>query len=369
MNPTEYVRSTLTEFVRIPSTPDEDMSAILGAAVAAIEDLGLRPEVHGDVKAVLASSGRGGVLFNGHLDTVPLASGWTKDPGAWDGDWLYGRGTADMKAGCVAGLAAARALLDRGIPVSLLLTTDEETTMRGAVKLASAPVVREAAAVLVCEPTGLKVVAREKGVLWYRARTRGRGAHGSMPHLGDNAIHRMSRVLRELEGLGRPRDLHGEITVNVGAIRGGTKPNLVADACEVDLDCRNPAGTTKAEVEALLRKAFRAAREDVDIELFHEVPAAGVPEDADHIRLLRDLAGTEVVSVTYGTEMAYYAAHNGRCAVFGPGEAERIHVPDERVSLRETVRAAEILATFAERLARPDRTRRPARAPHKDAKL
>lgn len=369
MNPTEYVRSTLAEFVRIPSAADEDMSPILDAAIAAIEDLGLRPQVHEGVKAVLASSGRGGVLFNGHLDTVPLASGWTKEPGTWDGDWLYGRGTADMKAGCVAGLAAARSLLDRGIPLCVLLTTDEETTMRGAVKLASAPAVREAAAVVVGEPTGLRVVAREKGVLWYRARTRGRGAHGSMPHLGDNAIHRMARVVRALEGLGRPRDLHGEITVNVGAVRGGTKPNLVADACEVDLDCRNPAGMTRADVEGLLRKAFLAAGEDVELELFHEVPAAGVREDADHIRLLRDLAGTEIVSVTYGTEMAYYAMHNERCAVFGPGETERIHVPDERVSLRETVRAAEILATFAERLARPDGTRRPERARREDAKL
>src|SRR4030067_885056 len=96
-------------------------------------------------------------------------------------------------------------------------------------------------------------------------------------------------------------------------------------------------------------RALAGSGEEGRLERFHEVPAAGVPEDAGHVRLLRDLAGTEVVGVTYATEMAYYAQHNPRCVVFGPGETERIHVPDERVSLQETGRAAESLAEFGTR--------------------
>jgi acetylornithine deacetylase/succinyl-diaminopimelate desuccinylase-like protein len=119
----------------------------------------------------------------------------------------------------------------------------------------------------------------------------------------------------------------------------------------VDLDCRYPPSTTKEDVEILLRKTFAASGEAVELELFHEVPAAGVPADAPHVRVLRDLAGTIVAGVPYGTEMAHYAKHNPRCVVFGPGETERIHVPDERVSLTEVVRSAEILAEYASRLA------------------
>jgi acetylornithine deacetylase/succinyl-diaminopimelate desuccinylase-like protein len=350
MNEWEYVRTLLEEFVRMPSVTDSDMPAILAAARAAMEDLGLRPTIHADVQAVEASSGKGGVLLNGHLDTVPVASGWTKGQGVWEGDWLYGRGAADMKAGCVACLAAARRLLERGVPVSLLLTTDEETTMRASIRLASIPMVREAAAVVVTEPTGLKVIASEKGVLWYRATVRGRSAHGSMPHLGDSAIYHMGRVLPRLELYGHPKDVLSEITINLGRIQGGVAPNVVADACVLDLDCRNPPSKSKAHVEAILRQAFAAAGEEVALELYHEVPAAAVPLDAPHVRLLADLARSEAIAVTYATEMAWYAAHNPRCVVFGPGETARIHIPDERVSLAETLRAAEVLAAYGERL-------------------
>lgn len=353
MNSTEYVRATLERFVRIPSSEDTGVDAILDAAAKEIEGLGLSPVVHADVKAVEASSGLGGVLFNGHLDTVPIASGWTRPPGTWDGDDLYGRGASDMKAGCVAALAAGRDLRPAGVPFSLLFTTDEETTMAGAKKLASAPVVTTASAVVVGEPTGLRVIHQEKGVLWYRATVRGRSAHGSLPQMGDNAIHRMARVVSRLESLSRPRDVLEDFTVNIGQVQGGVAPNVVADACTVDLDCRHPPSLTKEDVEARLRHVFRDAGEEASLEIRHEVPAAGVPADAPHIRLLRDLAGSEIVGVTYATEMAYYAQHNRRCAVFGPGDPQRIHVPDERVSLKETVRASACLAEFGRRMVRP----------------
>ncbi len=351
MSDHDYIREKLTEFVRVPSTPDVDRTQILRAAEEATEDLGLRPIAHEDAAAVEASSGSGGVLFNGHLDTVPLASGWTKEQGSWEGDFLYGRGAADMKAGCVAALAAARDLLERGVPFSLLFTTDEETTMRGAKMLAPTRTVRDAAAIVVAEPSALRVIVAEKGVLWYRATTRGRSAHGSTPHLGDNAIHRMARVLPHLARHMGPEDAEGGITVNVGGVRGGVQPNLVADYCTLDLDCRHPPGTSRADVEDTLRKAIAASGETVDLDLFHEIPPASVSPEAPHVRALRDIARAEVIQIPYGTEMAYYARENPRCVVFGPGDPASIHGPDEGVSLAQVARAAEIFTEYAVRLA------------------
>src|SRR5205814_575259 len=106
----------------------------------------------------------------------------------------------------------------------------------GTVKLAPSDLVKDAAAVVVGEPSRLRIITSEKGVLWYRASISGRSAHGSLPHLGDNAIYRMMRFLTQLEPYGRPKDALKDITVSLGTTQGGTKPNLVADLCIADLD-------------------------------------------------------------------------------------------------------------------------------------
>src|SRR5437879_13880395 len=109
MNLIEYVRKNLTEFVGIPSTPDVVMRAILRAATPSIEELGLKPTSHADVKAVTASSGSGGILFDGHLDTVPRACDWTRELGSWVGVLLHGGGRLGIGGGFVGRASAARA--------------------------------------------------------------------------------------------------------------------------------------------------------------------------------------------------------------------------------------------------------------------
>ena len=354
MNP--HIREKLEEFVAIDSAGDADKSEILAAAVREIGAMGLPSHVYGDVKAVAATFGAGGVVFNGHLDTVPFGSGWTRRHGEVVGDRMYGRGTADMKGGCVAMLAAARELLAEKVPFSLFFTTDEETTMRAASTLHAEPFLREAAAVVVGEPTSLRIVGREKGILWFEVRTQGRSAHGSTPHLGDNAIHRMMRILREVEPLSRPRDYLLELTINIGAIRGGSKPNVVADECAADLDVRFPPTMTDREAKAMVESLIAKSSESAELTIKHFVPAAAVDPRFPHIAAMQKLAGSEVGTVSYGTEMAWFVASNPRCLVLGPGPPDHIHVPDEFVDLPEVERAADIYATYARAVApRPAR--------------
>ena len=285
------------------------MRAILEIAKTEIAGIGLEPTVNEELMAVSARNGRGGVLFNGHLDTVPSGQGWTRKTGDLDGSILYGRGTADMKAGCAAMLAAAKDLKSRDVPFSLLFTTDEETTMRAAKKLQGSGIVTKAAAVVVGEPTDLAIVGSEKGIVWFEVTTRGRSAHGSMPHLGDNA-------------------------------------NL----CAMDLDVRYPPHLSKEDAVRLVESTTRIVGAP-EIDIKHEVPAVEVNENSDHIRRMKEIAGPEVRTVAYGTEMAFYAQSNPRCLVFGPGAPEQCHVPDEHVDLAQVARAAEIYAKYAEALA------------------
>ena len=253
-----YAEDVLHKLISTWSGPDADMRRILDLATAEIAAIGLEPAVNAELGAVSAHHGRGGVLFNGHLDTVPMAQGWTRRAGDREGSLLYGRGTADMKGGCAAMLAAARDLKARDVPFSLLFTTDEETTMRASMKLQAMDIVRNAAAVVVGEPTDLKIVGSEKGILWFELTTRGRSAHGSMPHLGENAILKMTKLLLAFEPYTRPKNYLEEVTVNIGAIDGGSRTNVVADLCAMDLDVRYPPHLSKEETMRLVETTIRA---------------------------------------------------------------------------------------------------------------
>ena len=351
MTDAQYAEELLLKFVSTWSGPDANMRSILDLASTEMAAIGLEPATNEELAAVSAHHGHEGVMFNGHLDTVPMGQGWTRKPGDREGSLLYGRGTADMKAGCAAMLAAARELREKDVPFSLLFTTDEETTMKAAMKLHATGLVKKAAAVVVGEPTDLTIVGSEKGILWFELTTKGKSAHGSMPHLGDNAILKMTKILLAFEPYTRPKNYLEEVTVNIGAIDGGLKPNVVADLCAMDLDVRYPPHLSKEEVMRLVETTIHAVGVTADIDIKHEVPAAQVNLNSHHIRTMKEIAGQEVRTVSYGTEMAFYTQSNPRCLVLGPGKSEMCHVPDEHVDLSQVTRAAEIYARYAEALA------------------
>ena len=95
----DYAEAVLMKLVSTWSGPGANMREILDVATAEMSALGLEPAVNEDLLAVSAHNGHGGVLLNGHLDTVPVGQAWTRTLGDREGTDLYGRGTADMKAG------------------------------------------------------------------------------------------------------------------------------------------------------------------------------------------------------------------------------------------------------------------------------
>ena len=166
----------------------------------------------------------------------------------------------------------------------------------------------------------------------------------------------MMRILQEVEPWSRPRDPLFELTINVGAIRGGSAPNVVADECTADLDVRFPPTMTDREAKATIESLIAKSSERADLAIKHFVPAASVDPRSPHIVAMQRLAGDETRTVSYGTEMAWFVASNPRCLVMGPGPPDHIHVPDEYVDLPEVERAADMYAAYARALApRPAR--------------
>ena len=182
------------------------------------------------------------VLLIGHLDTVFDEGTAAARPFRIDGDRAYGPGVTDMKSGLLAGLyaiAALRSVLDQ-LPFERLVyiaNPDEEIG-----SIVSSQHIREFAAqadvclVLECARANGDIVSARKGTVDSRLIVHGRAAHaGVEPEKGRNAILEASRIVRDLHALnGR----WPGVTVNVGVIRGGTRPNVVPAACELEVDLR-----------------------------------------------------------------------------------------------------------------------------------
>ena len=124
------------------------------------------------------------ICFSGHTDVVPLGlAPWSKAPfeaEVVDGR-IYGRGSTDMKSGVAAFVTAALKLAPKleGTPgVLFVITAGEERGCEGANYLAAKGVVPKAGAMVVAEPTGNRVLAGHKGVLWLEGTTKGVTAHG-----------------------------------------------------------------------------------------------------------------------------------------------------------------------------------------------
>lgn len=295
------------------------------------------------------------LCLTGHLDVVPLgARAWAKDPfaGETDGDKLYGRGSSDMKAGVAAMLLAARAVANKlsGTPgIVLVLTASEETGCIGSQHLAELPqLMGRAGAIVVGEPTSNAPLVGHKGSLKFYANFRGVSAHGSMPHLGVNAIYKAARALARLEtfdfGVPAHRVMGGP-TLNVGTIQGGSTVNAVPDAAAIGVDIRTVPGMDHQQV----LERIGALLEDAELDVFSNLdPVWTEPGDAWMRRVFEICKTHEVRTAPYMTDAAnLLKVYPGApTVVLGPGEAAMAHQTDEYCSmerLRQSVAIYEAL--------------------------
>ncbi|TMM02035.1 MAG: ArgE/DapE family deacylase [Actinobacteria bacterium] len=315
------------------------------------------------------------LILNGHIDVVSPEPAvlWSRGPFAAtrDGDWLYGRGAGDMKAGLAAIVGAVGALQRLGLAprgrIELQSVVEEECTGHGA--LACVLAGRRADAAVITEPTGGAVWTSQVGVLWFQVRVLGRPAHAGEARAGENAIEATFPVVRALRALEAELNAHppppydaypNPINLNVGIIRGGDWASTVAGECVTH--CRlalypdDHVGNLRRRVEA----AVAAARADpavagFDVEVRYDGFARdgySIAADAPPVGALRVAAerafgvAPAVVASTATTDASILQLYGGTPAMcFGP-YAESIHGVDERVHLPSMVQTAQALALF-----------------------
>jgi len=201
------------------------------------------------------------ILMLGHFDTVWPIGQVARMPLRRENGRLYGPGVFDMKAGIGIAMLATRALLETSSPGSrrlvMLWTTDEEigsNTSRAAIETEA----RQSEAVLVLEPSlpGGAVKTARKGCGQYELHVHGIAAHAGIdPTQGASAIvelaHQICQVADRL-----PR-LSPGISVNVGTVVGGSRPNVVADEAHAVIDVRAATASEMTLADATLRQAQR----------------------------------------------------------------------------------------------------------------
>lgn len=288
------------------------------------------------------------VILEAHMDTVSV-DGMTIPPFSpeeRDGK-LFGRGSCDTKAG-LAGMMHALASVDNPpCDVYLLAVVDEEHAFRGVLGaldwLEDRGVKAEAA--IVAEPTELKVVRCNKGVLRWQIETRGIVAHSSKPHLGRNAITTMARVISALEEFheslaGRTHPLVGAATCNIGLIEGGAQVNFVPEKCVITLDRRMLPGET---AESVISEYAEVLRDFPDDEVIINAPmlsdeametAADSPATQSASRVLEAMGlDAEPVGVPFGCDCTKLSRAGIPSLIFGPGSIDQAHTAAEFVSI------------------------------------
>jgi glutamate carboxypeptidase len=243
----------------------EGLDAVRKALIPEFEKLGLKATVRNlkdghELLVMAAPGGKPELLLMGHIDTVfPKESKYQTY--AVRGDRIYGPGVIDMKAGIVLMLEVLKTLETTGLigKVMVIINDDEEIGSpysRNTVKKRVAGVKSG----LVFEPglPGGAVVTSESGVRWLSLAVRGKASHAGLePEKGINACVELGYKVVDISKL---TDFSKKLTVNVGEINGGTKPNVVCAEATARIDVRfvekDDLETTLGQIQAIADKSY-----------------------------------------------------------------------------------------------------------------
>ncbi|CAN5663218.1 M20 family metallopeptidase [soil metagenome] len=371
----------LTAMVETNSeNPPGNEAAVAGIVAGWCKDMGLEVESHEAVAGrpsivARASFAEGPVVgYCSHIDTVPVGDpeDWSRPPLSAEiaHGKLWGRGACDAKGPIAAALEAVEILRAGGVSMDgtleLELVCDEETMgFQGAGHLLEQGLISPRA-VVVGEPTSLRLVTAQRGACWLRLTARGSAAHGSAPERGVNAILHMAEILRHVpETLPeRSHRVLGGASVNVGTITGGAKINMVAASCVAEIDRRTIPGETAEGVVAGIEQAIERARDRFpDIDARVEISFFARPFEIDErARIVSEVSEAlteangrpvELMGFRGASDARFFADAGVEVVVCGPGDIALAHTAREHIDLEELERAAVAYSLAFARLLAP----------------
>ena len=368
----ELIRFT-QNLVRTPSFTGEekevarlvyDKMQALGYDHSFIDELGNVIGIIGD--------GPTKILFDGHLDTVPVnqSEPWAYDPfGAEiiDGK-LYGRGSVDMKGGVAAYVYAGHAIkrlgLHKGKTIIISASVMEEDFDGEALYHICKKVDTKPDYVVICEPSGLGLALGHQGRAMLKVNTKGIFAHGSVPEKGINAVYKMQPIIRRVEDLNIELTAAGDKAGTVALTKiesNGLSLNTIPSRCSIYLDRRLSIVESETYITKEMTKLLDGT--DANWEIYDEkgVSYTGVPVNLHSFLPAWEIEKDHKLSLA--CIEAYRTLHNsalqmikwdictngvasaGKLGIptigFGPGDCKLAHMVDECCPVSDIVAASE----------------------------
>jgi len=312
------------------------------------------------------------LVFNGHIDVVPEGdhANWHHDPWGAElvGGRIYGRGASDMKGGLMAALYAIKAIMDAGIPIdgSLMIQSVIGEEDGGIGTFASLLRGHTGDAAIICEPTHLNLIPAQAGALTFTVKVRGKSAHASVRLEGVSAVEKYLDIHRSLMQLEKARNsdikhqLLGRLALpyplNIGRVQAGNWSSSVPE----ELTFEGRIGVAMGEESAAVRRKFEQTLQnlaeadpwlrDHPMEIAWsggQFDSGEIPTDHYLVKLCQqcmlDLTGHEgeIEGAPYGSDLRLFV-NLGRipALLFGPGDVNVAHMPDEHVNVQEVILAA-----------------------------
>lgn len=354
----------------VPGAPGEGEAArllgrVLGAWGFRVELVDVEPG-RPNVVARIGRAGGRSLMLNGHLDVVGT-EGMAHEPfGAEERDGrMYGRGSADMKAGIAAMCAAAWRRAQDGLVGEIVVAAviDEEYESLGTRALLASGVRADAA--VITEPTRLAICPAHRGFVWTELVVHGRAAHGSRWDIGVDAIRHAGLVLAELDRVDAeelPRRTHpllGRGSLHASTIEGGVGMSTYPERCVLRLERRTIPGESAADAMREIEEACRRVRArrptfDATLDPITAQAPSDVPADAPLVRQLGDALeacglARRVEGLSAWTDAALLNEAGIPAVCFGPGDIALAHAAEEFVPVAEVEQAVRVLDAFVAR--------------------
>ncbi|MEY4533584.1 MAG: hypothetical protein RI926_1353 [Actinomycetota bacterium] len=275
------------------------------------------------------------VVIAGHLDTVPVNNNlpvrYSEDEGA---EWLWGRGTVDMKAGVAVAFKLAAELSEPAYDITWIWYDNEEVAseLNGLGRLAAqAPELLKADFAILGEPSNSTVEGGCNGTLRVEVRTHGVRAHSARAWKGENAIHKLAPALVALAAYSPATVTVDGLDYREGlsavGVSGGVAGNVIPDEAVLTVNYRFAPDKNVAQALAHVEDVFAGFEVVVTDSAEGARPGLTAALAQDFVAAV----GAEPMPKYGWTDVARFSALGIPAVNFGPGDPSLAHADDERV--------------------------------------